>query len=115
MVSEYIKFGKDSPMASGSTDVGDFSNCVPVAQCLVATSAFGTPLHSWQMVSQGKSSYAKKGLDKAVSTLALTAIRALNNPELIEKAKEEYVDQTGGKYIAPIPEDVKVRDVNLYK
>lgn len=115
LVSEYIKFGKDSPMASGSTDVGDFSNCAPVAQCLIATSAFATPLHSWQMVSQGKSSYAKKGLDKAVSTLALTAIRVLNNHDLVKKVREEYIEQTGGKYIAPIPKDVNVRDVNLYK
>lgn len=113
LMTEYIKTGINSGMQSGSTDVGDFSYCVPTAQCLVATSAFGTPLHSWQRTAQGKTLIAKKGLDRAVGTMALTAIRALENPELLEKAKKELNEVTGGEYKSPIPSDVKIRDPKI--
>lgn len=37
---------------AGSTDVGDVSWKAPVAQCFSPCFAVGTPLHSWQLVSQ---------------------------------------------------------------
>lgn len=110
IMTDYIKTGLRSSMAFGSTDVGDFSYCTPTAQCLVATTAFGTPMHSWQMTAQGKSLIAKKGMDRAIGTMALAAIRAIENPELIEKAKKELNEVTGGKYISPIPKDIKIRN-----
>lgn len=113
LISDIIIMGKNSDMANGSTDVGDFSKCVPTAQCLISTAAFATPLHSWQRVSQGKTEIAKKGMDRAVGTLALTAIRALNNPEIIKKAKEELIEERGEKYISPIPKELKIRDPKI--
>lgn len=111
LMVDYIKTGANRiGLGTGSTDVGDFSYCVPTAQCLVATTAFGTPLHSWQRTAQGKTSIAKKGLDRAVATMALTAIRALKNPEILAKAKRELDEVTGGKYVSPIPKDVKIRN-----
>src|SRR5690625_601353 len=44
----------ERPMA-GSTDVADVSWVVPTAQLSAATCALGTPGHSWQMTTQGKS------------------------------------------------------------
>ncbi len=40
----------------GSTDVGDVSWKAPVAQCFSPCFAVGTPLHTWQLVSQGRTS-----------------------------------------------------------
>lgn len=92
----------------GSTDVGDASYCAPTAQFIAATYAFGTPAHSWQMVAQGKSSVAHKGQTYAAEVLADAAIRAIENPEIIEKAKAEFIEATGGKpYNCPIPAEVK--------
>jgi len=92
----------------GSTDVGDASYCAPTAQFIGATYAFGTPAHSWQMVAQGKSSVAHKGQIYAAEVLADAAICALENPEIIEKAKAEFLEATGGKpYQCPIPAEVK--------
>lgn len=110
LMTDVIDLGENSPMATGSTDVGDFSNCVPTAQCLIATAAFATPLHSWQMVSQGKTGYAKKGMERAAGTIALTAIRALNDPEILDKAHREFVEETGGRYHSPMPAQIKPRD-----
>lgn len=113
LMNEYIDLPKNSSMGNGSTDVGDFSYCVPTAQCVVSTSAFGTPLHSWQRTAQGKTSIAKKGMDRAIATMALSAIRVLKNKELLEKARKELDEMTGGKYESPIPKDVKIRNPKI--
>ncbi|MBQ7796067.1 MAG: amidohydrolase [Lachnospiraceae bacterium] len=93
---------------AGSSDVGDASYCAPTAQFVGATFAAGTPAHSWQMVAQGKSSIAHKGMMYAAEVLADAAIHAIENPEIIEKAKAEFKEATGGKkYSCPIPAEVK--------
>jgi aminobenzoyl-glutamate utilization protein B len=93
---------------SGSTDVGDVSWITPTAQCMYTTAALGTVLHSWQMVTQGKSSIAHKGLIQVSKVLALTAIKALENQEIIELAKKELNEQlVDNPYHCPIPHDVK--------
>ncbi len=83
----------------GSTDVGDVSYCTPTAQFNVATVAIGTPGHSWQMTSQGAVSYAHKGIIIAAKVLALTALKAILNPEIIEKAKNEHKKNVPDGYI----------------
>ncbi|MFP4457878.1 MAG: M20 family metallopeptidase [Clostridia bacterium] len=105
IVVPYIKY--DAPM-SGSTDVGDVSWVAPTAQFNAACYAIGTPGHSWQSVSQNKTSVAHKGVLIAGKTLALTAIELFENDELIKKAKEEFdLTMDGKEYECPIPEDVK--------
>ena len=93
---------------AGSTDVGDVSWVCPTAQINVATEAMGTPGHSWQMVSQGKSSIAHKGMIFAGKVMAGAIIDVLEQPELLEKAKEELEKRVGPEgYIPPIPKDVR--------
>ena len=91
----------------GSTDVGDVSHVVPTAQMIAATSVQGTPAHSWQQTAQAKSPIAHEGLIYAGKVMAYTAATLLENPELIEKAKEEHRKEEGEKYECPIPDDVK--------
>ena len=92
----------------GSSDVGDASYCAPTAQFVAATYAAGSPAHSWQMVAQGKASIAHKGQMYAAEVIADAAIKAIENPEIIEKAKAEFIEVTGGKpYQCPIPAEVK--------
>lgn len=88
----------------GSTDVGDVSWITPTVQAWVACFAFGTPLHSWQMVSQGQSSLAHAGMLRAARALTATAIELVQRPELIAQAKAELVERRQGKpYQCPIP------------
>lgn len=79
----------------GSTDVGDVSWVCPTAQISTATWASATPGHSWQIVAQGKSELAHKSTLYAGKVLAGAAIDLFENPELIQKAKDEKAKETG--------------------
>ncbi len=95
------------PVMPGSTDVGDVSWVCPTAQISVCTMAAGTPGHSWQLVSQGKSSLAHKGMLYAAKVLAGSAIDLLHRPEVVAAAKKELAERLeGGHYIPPIPQGV---------
>ncbi|WP_157019094.1 M20 family metallopeptidase [Mesorhizobium xinjiangense] len=92
----------------GSTDVGDVSWAVPTAQARVATHAIGTPGHSWQITAQGKAGPAHKGLVYAAKVMAGSAVDLLNNPHLLEAARDDHRRRTSKTpYICPIPPDVK--------
>ena len=91
---------------AGSTDVGDVSWMCPTVQLYAATWAPGTPGHSWQVVSQGKSSYAHKGMLFAGKALALTAMRLLRDPGLLERAGEEHRLALKGQTYIPIPGEI---------
>src|SRR5690606_4151844 len=87
--NEVIPYQKSTQTMSGSTDVADVSWVVPTSQFFTTCFVLGTPLHTWQLVSQGKTGLAHKGMLYASKVLALTAIELLENPELIDQAKAE--------------------------
>ena len=91
----------DMDAGGGSTDVGDVSYAVPTVGLRAATWAPGTPAHSWQAVACGGTEIGTKGMMVAAKTMALTAIDLFNNPSVIQKAKEEYIQAKGNyKYEA---------------
>ncbi len=103
---EVIPYQKSTRTMAGSTDVADVSWVVPTAQFFTTCFVLGTPLHTWQLVSQGKTGLAHKGMIYASKVLALTAIELLQNPDLIDQAKSELRKQTKGQYVNPIPKEV---------
>ena len=89
----------------GSTDLGDVSWVVPLVQLQGATCAIGTPFHSWQLVAQGKSAFAKTGMVHAAKVMAATALSALENAEIITRAQAELTRLTARTpYVCPIPD-----------
>ncbi|NMA07335.1 MAG: amidohydrolase, partial [Ruminococcaceae bacterium] len=90
----------------GSTDVGDVSWLTPTAQIRVVCYPHNSPGHSWQNVSCGVTSIADKGLITAGKVIAGTAIDIFEDPSLLEKAKEEFVERAKEGYTCPIPEGV---------
>jgi aminobenzoyl-glutamate utilization protein B len=91
----------------GSTDVGTVSWVVPTVQLRGATYAIGTPGHSWQLVAQGKTSAAHKGLAHAAKVMAGTALDLIADPRLVERAKADHRERLDGKpFVNPIPDDV---------
>lgn len=91
----------------GSTDVGDVSWITPTAQCTTACFVVGSPPHTWQWVTLGATSIAHKGMLHAGKVMAATAMKMIQNPELIEQAKQELKDRLqGSTYQCPIPKDV---------
>ncbi len=91
----------------GSTDVGDVSHCAPTAQCYYACLALGTGGHSWQLTAQANSSIAMKGMHKAAEALCLAGMRAIENPALLAKAKQELIAAHPNGYICPMPKGTK--------
>ena len=109
-----IPFYEDNPSAqmTMSSDVGDVSWNVPTAQVVTTCYAMGTPEHSWQLVSQDRTSIGYKGMMLAAKTIAGTAVDALENPALIEKAKKEFHERLEGEtYRCSIPKDVFPRPI----
>ncbi len=89
----------------GSTDVADVSWVVPTVQLWGATYAIGTQLHSWQVVAQGKSPHALKGMTHAAMIMASTGADLMTNPELRARAWDDLKAAVGPKgYVSPLPE-----------
>lgn len=110
LCDEVVPFDPSLPesLLPGSSDVGDVSWNVPTGQIAAACFALGTPMHSWQAVSQGATSIAHKGLLTAAKVMAGAAVDAINDPTLADRAKEEFDERMiGGKYVSPIPDGVR--------
>ena len=91
----------------GSTDVGDVSWVVPTVQVHAPTIAIGTPLHTWQVVAQGKSPHAHKAMVQAAKAMAGLGVKALTEPDLIAAAKADLKKRTARTpYVSPLPDDV---------
>ncbi|WP_109466750.1 amidohydrolase [Albibacillus kandeliae] len=100
----------DAPVVpmGGSTDVSDVSWVVPTIQLWGATHAIGTQLHSWQVVAQGKSQPAIKGMVHAAAVMAATGADAMRDPDLRARAKEDLARRTGpAGYVCPLPESAE--------
>ena len=92
--------------SSGSTDVGDVGYATPTVMINVATACLGNVGHSWQNTAFSCSEIGMKGMLRAAEMLCLGALRTLEQPELIDKAKEELRRKNGGAYSCPLPEYV---------
>jgi aminobenzoyl-glutamate utilization protein B len=91
----------------GSTDVGDVSWVVPTVQVHAPTIAIGTPLHTWQVVAQGKTPAAHKAMVQAAKAMAGLGIKALTEPDLVAAAKADLKKRTARTpYVCPMPDSV---------
>ena len=90
---------------AGSTDVGDVSWQTPTVQINTASFVSGSPGHSWQNVSCGKTSIAHKSVISAGKVLAASAIDLFENSEILAEAKREFEIATKSGYVCPIPAD----------
>jgi len=100
--SKGLKGGK------GSNDVGDVSWVCPTSILRTACYTAGTTAHHWLRTAQGKSSVCHKGLLLAGAIMACTAVDFLTDPDLVAKARENWLDRLGGEtYPNPLPADCK--------
>ena len=92
--------------SSGSTDVGDVGYATPTVMFNVATCCLGNVFHTWQNTAFSCSDIGFKGMLRAAEVMALAAVRTMEQPELIEKAKQELNRKNGGQYTCPLPDYV---------
>lgn len=94
-------------MLPGSTDVGDVSWKAPLGQVFIASHAVGTPLHSWQLVAQGKSGIAHRGMVFAAKVMAGAATTLARDSDMLAAAQREFADRIARTpYTCPIPPEV---------
>jgi len=105
----FIPSVKINMTIGGSSDVGDVSLQCPTAWVQTACWATGTPGHSWQAVSQGKSDIAHKGMTYAAKILAMSAAKIFENNSILEEAWKEFkMDRNGEEYVCPIPNETQL-------
>lgn len=92
---------------SGSTDVGDVGYATPTVNINVATACIGNVGHSWQNTAFSNSDIGRKGMMTAAKAIALSAVKTLERPEAIDKAKAELRIKNNGKYLCPLPDYVQ--------
>jgi aminobenzoyl-glutamate utilization protein B len=103
-VAPIFDWGK--PLA-GSTDVGDVSWIIPTAQLTGAAWVMGTAAHSWQATAASGMGIGQKAMIAAAKAMALAGYELIMKPDLLRKAKEGFIKDTGGKpYVSPLPPEM---------
>lgn len=92
-----------------SSDVGDVAHIVPTAFFTTACSNIGAPGHNWQITACSGHSIGMKGMIYGTKVLAKSALDILTVPEILEKAKNEFMEATKGRpYKCPLPDDMEI-------
>ncbi len=94
--------------SGASSDVGEVSAAVPLAELGVQTGPTGAPWHHWDVASCAASPMGVKGMLVAAKVLASSLTDLLREPATIAAAKAEFETSTGGKaYVSPLAKDQK--------
>jgi aminobenzoyl-glutamate utilization protein B len=103
-VAPFYDWGKPIP---GSTDVKDVSWITPTAQLTAATWGMGTAPHSWQATAASGMGIGQKAMIAAAKAMRLAGYKLMAKPDLLRKAKETFLADTGGKaYVSPLPPEM---------
>ncbi len=95
--------------SGGSTDVAEVSWITPTVGFRIATAAKDVPWHSWAVTACQGSDAGIRGAVTATKLIAITGADLLTNAELLEKAKAEFIEKTGGRpYKSPLPDGQSV-------
>lgn len=94
-------------MNYGSTDAGDISHLVPGITFRTACYPLGVEGHTWKSTVCCGCSIGTKGMIRAAKIMAAFSLHLLKNPQLLEKAKEKFMNDTEGQpYICSIGPDM---------
>jgi aminobenzoyl-glutamate utilization protein B len=93
---------------TASSDIGEVSAVVPLAELGVATRPLGTAAHQWAQTSCAAHPVGMRGMMVAAKVLAASGVDLLADPKLVGAAKEEFKAQTKGKaYVSPLAPDAR--------
>jgi aminobenzoyl-glutamate utilization protein B len=94
--------------SGASSDVGEVSAAVPLAELGVQTGPTGAPWHHWGVAACAASPVGVKGMFVAAKVLASSVTDLLKDAGTIAAAKAEFQKSTGGKpYVSPLAADAK--------
>jgi aminobenzoyl-glutamate utilization protein B len=93
---------------TASSDIGEVSAVIPLAELNVATRPLGTAAHHWAQTACAAHPLGYKGMGIAAKVLAAGALDILADPAVAKAAHDEFMVQTKGKpYVSPLPPDAK--------
>jgi len=89
---------------AASTDAGDVSWTLPMAEMTAATFVPGVPAHSWQSAACAGMSIGRKGMLVAAKSLVLTAVDLFTDSRHVAAAKASFEKRRAGyEYRSRIP------------
>jgi len=107
---ETVSADKSRPAGIASSDAGDVSWNVPLAELSAATFVPGVAAHTWQAAACAGTSIGRKGMLVAARTLALGSIELFEHPREVEAAREAFDKQLAGrKWTTRVAPDAKPR------
>ena len=93
---------------TASSDIGEVSAVVPLAELNLATRPLGTSAHHWAQTACAAHPLGYKGMAVAAKVLAASTVDVLTEPALLKAAHDEFLVQTKGKaYVSPLPPNAK--------
>jgi aminobenzoyl-glutamate utilization protein B len=93
---------------TASSDIGELSAVVPLAELNTATRPLGTPGHHWAQTTCAAHPIGDKGMAIAAKVLAASAIDVLTDPVIVKAARDELAVQIKGKpYVSPLSPDAR--------
>jgi len=94
--------------ATASSDIGEVSAVVPLAELGVAVRPFGTAAHHWVQTSCAAHPIGYKGMLVAAKVLAASGVDLLSDPAAVAAVRAEFLAQTKDKpYVSPLAPDQK--------
>jgi aminobenzoyl-glutamate utilization protein B len=93
---------------TASSDIGEVSAVVPLAELGIAAKPIGTPGHHWAQTVCAAHPIGQKGMLVASKVLAASAVDLLADPALVKAAKDDFQKETkGAPYVSPLAPDAK--------
>ena len=94
--------------SGASSDVGEASAVLPLAELAVAAGPAGSPWHHWAVTSCAAHPVGRKGMLTASKVLSASLVDLLQDPAAVAAAKAEFLKATGGQpYVSPIAPEAK--------
>ena len=107
LATEVIPFGPGHG-STASSDIGEVSAVVPLAELNVAARPLGTASHHWSQTSCAAHPLGFKGMHVAAKVLGASLVDLLTDPQAVAQAKQEFARSTQGKpYVSPLAADAK--------
>ncbi|GAC1340989.1 MAG: M20 family metallopeptidase [Myxococcales bacterium] len=107
LASEVVPFGP-AHGGTASSDLGEVSAVLPLAELNVATRPIGTAAHHWGQTACAAHPIGRTGMLVAAKVLSASIDELLAQPALVTQAKAEFQKTTQGKpYVSPLAEGAK--------
>jgi len=107
LATDVVPYGPNHG-GTASSDLGEVSAAVPLAELNVVARPIGTAAHHWGQTACAAHPLGLKGMMVAAKVLGASMVDLLADPKQVAAAKEEFQKATKGKpYQSPLAQDAK--------